>query len=43
MTFQRSETVTDVPVNEELCIYETDGVTYNNAFKALLKDFYLIF
>jgi tRNA1Val (adenine37-N6)-methyltransferase len=43
MTFQRSETVMDVPVNEELCIYETDGATYNNAFKALLKDFYLIF
>ena len=31
------------PEQLEICIYETDGRTYTDDFKALLKDYYIIF
>ncbi|WAC09643.1 tRNA1(Val) (adenine(37)-N6)-methyltransferase [Dyadobacter pollutisoli] len=43
MTFQREKVLQNLEVNEVMYIYETDGVTYHQAFKELLKDFYLIF
>ena len=43
MTFQRSEVIHNKHIEEEIYIYETDGTTYSPSFKALLKDYYLIF
>lgn len=43
MTFQKTEPVHNVFVDEELYIYETDGTAHHQDFKKLLKDFYLIF
>ncbi|MCE7066764.1 tRNA1(Val) (adenine(37)-N6)-methyltransferase [Dyadobacter sp. CY326] len=43
MTFQRSELIHNKHIEEEICIYEPDGTTYNQSFRDLLKDFYMIF
>lgn len=43
MTFQRIEPVHSLDITQELYIYEPDGTTYTQSFKALLKDFYMIF